>query len=184
MSLLTPTPGYILFQAGVPYSNMIGNVLVDIFETETYANTSKATEYPIESGSTISDHIVNQPFEFDVKGFIGCDNNWQLAKEQLDGLFSARQLITLTTTYAIYLNMHIESYTINRSKDVGQGLDFSMHLKQLTLIQSQAVGTPNGQIINSQNDQIENLGKTASGASVPTAVVNALAALTFSALGL
>ena len=52
----------------------IASIPIDVFEEETYTRDSSMTAFPIEDGSTISEHIVNMPKEVGMKGFVGASD--------------------------------------------------------------------------------------------------------------
>jgi hypothetical protein len=48
----------------------LGELVVDGFVHETHTLTSKITEHPIESGSSIADHVHQEPFALAIEGII------------------------------------------------------------------------------------------------------------------
>ena len=48
----------------------IGSIILDAAISEDYNYSSNVTSYPVESGSVVSDHIINDPVSFNISGII------------------------------------------------------------------------------------------------------------------
>lgn len=143
------TPARIIFQP--PKKKMIGSIEIQMFESESYTRNSSMTSFPIEDGSTISEHIINQPKEVSVNGFIGVNalgigSTWITVFDQINDLIDSKSLISIVMGLKIYDNMHIESFDVTRDKATGQGLPFTMKLKEAVIIQSQVTNIPSAKI--------------------------------------
>ena len=145
----------------------IGGFVIDAFIREGYSFKNSATDIPVEEGSRISDHVVEEPLEIQISGFIGKAEMrryptgefavWEgpLPETQADinvpdpkarirdahfellRLKSARQPIDVVTGLDTYPNMVITSYDIDRSVETGADLPFEMALKQIKVVKSE-----------------------------------------------
>ena len=137
----------------------IGGFVIDAFIREGYSFKNSVTDIPIEEGSNISDHVIEEPLEIQISGFIGKTEFtvWEgaLPETQADievpdpkarireahfellRLKSERQPIDLVTGLDTYPNMVITSYDIDRSVETGADLPFEMSFKQVKIVKSE-----------------------------------------------
>ena len=115
----------------------LGNV--DVISMN-HSQSSRITEFPVESGSVITDHIQSQPNRVTVRGMIGSlfavgsykseqvPNAWQaLRKSREKG-----ELFTFATDLQIYENMAIASVRTPRTKHTGRtSMVFELDLKEI-----------------------------------------------------
>lgn len=125
----------VLFNPRTPQAGRIGSLQLDATISENHVATAQITNEPVEQGSNISDHIVNDPEEITIEGFItntpvtgGFGNNTQAAFDTLFQLREARQLITVVTAYRVYSDMAIRRIAIPRDRFTGQSLRFTVDL--------------------------------------------------------
>jgi hypothetical protein len=137
----------ILYTANTTKS--IGGITIDAFIQETYDHTASVTELPIQDGAKIGDHLVQEPDQLSIDGFVGDTDlyaDYQTEKppvnrageyyEKLLVLKEAGELITVVTGLRAWSNMVITSLSVPRSSDSGKSLSFSMTLKKVTIIKS------------------------------------------------
>ena len=152
----------------------IGNILIDSFVEENHERTSKITRYPIEDGSTISDHIINDPDAVSITGVVmrttilspnPSTDRALTAYTEILQLMENKQLISLSTGLQVYSDMHIESFTVPRNFQTGADLTFSMKLVNARIAKSQTTLIPQSQLIDGdlQSQGVAELGKTSSG---------------------
>lgn len=151
MSLLS-----LLFRTATSGSNIrtqIGLVTLDVTLTETHARTSRVTEFPIEGGGNINDHVSLGPKTLDIEGFV-TDTPFEeagltLGRSRastayflLEQLWQMRIPFACYSQMAIYPNMVIESLSVpnTRSSD----LRFTCKLRQLTIVTGQNTVIPDG----------------------------------------
>jgi len=137
----------------------IGGFVIDAFIREAYSFKNSVTDIPIEEGSNISDHVIEEPLEIQITGFIGKTEFtvWEgpLPETQADievpdpkarirdahfellRLKSAKQPVDVVTGLDTYPNMVIISYDIDRSAETGADLPFEMSLKQIKIVKSE-----------------------------------------------
>ena len=167
-----------LFFLGIP-GKKIGTIDIDAFIQETHTATSTITRYPIESGSNVSDHIYNEPKELSINGYVGVAKllNPDLSLDRaLDAynaiteLMNKRELVTIVSGLRVYNNMHIEDFSVDRTKETGANLVFNMTCKEAQIVTSQTVTVPIPKIIKSQKKQAApkvDMGFTTSGQNTP-----------------
>ena len=139
----------------------IGSVEIDASVSEIHSSSADITEFPVEDGSLITDHINKKPDVVQIEGYVsntpiksltdifglatfnslgnlaqGISND--LAKKSYDKLLEiveGNELITIVTTLRTYENMAIESFIVNRSASDGDSLHFTAIARQITLVQ-------------------------------------------------
>lgn len=119
----------------------IGSLELDALLTESTALSSQITEYPIEDGSVISDHITQESETLSIEGVItsaGTLFNLSFgkakliaAKETLRQLHRERALITIVTGLDVYTDFAIESCEISRSAEAGEQYSVSISLRKI-----------------------------------------------------
>lgn len=127
----------------------IGEVVCDALLSEEHHLEAKASDHPIEDGTSISDHIQVQPTNISLEGIItSTPLNYILfplpikterermdrAIEQLESIFAARQPIAIATTLKSYSNMVLESLSIKRDGRSQKDLRFSCKAKQIKIV--------------------------------------------------
>ncbi len=140
----------------------VGSVEIDASVSEIHSASADITEFPVEDGSLITDHINKRPDVVQIEGYvsntpikgftnffgaapigslanltIGVSND--LAKTAYDKLLEiveGNELITIVTTLRTYENMAIESFIVNRSASDGDVLHFTAVARQITLVQT------------------------------------------------
>lgn len=115
----------VTFQTGSPTT--IGALAIDALLSETSELSSKATEYAVEDGSPISDHVVLAPERLKISGWI-TPSDVQLmtadgrpkmaeAKATLRKIIADRAEITVTTGMDAYTGMIMETCNIGRNNE-------------------------------------------------------------------
>jgi hypothetical protein len=143
--------------SGMYGTKRIGLVDVDAFIRESHRMTAEVTEYPVEEGDEISDHVIQKPNELDVDGIIGTNNlfipvplpsDFTRAYDGYQDLLAAKEAgepISVVTGLTVYDQMIIVDFTIDRDKDNGRSLEFKMSLKHVKIVQSQTTTMPKTQ---------------------------------------
>jgi hypothetical protein len=124
----------IAFQYQVP-QKMIGTYIVDAFLAEHYQFSNSVTDIPVEEGSNIADHIVEDQDVISVEAFIGNTafevitkdgnsiSNLQApermervrqAYQELKRLTKAKELLNVVLGLETFTGMAITSFTIDR----------------------------------------------------------------------
>lgn len=140
------------------YSNLIGSrttigvLELDALLTENTSLRSQITEYPVEDGSVISDHITQEAETLSIEGVItGAGTLFNFAagkaklisaKESLRQLHQARELLTVVTGVDIYTDFAIESCEISRTAEGGEQFDVSLTLKKIKKVSLKTADIP------------------------------------------
>jgi len=136
-------------------SKSIGGIVIDAFVTEGHKRQVDHTEYAIESGSTISDHVRIRPDTLDVSGLLVVDINKSLgtAYDSLSALVDKRELVTVVTGLKVYENMVIESLNVDREASTGGSLPFTMTFQRIAIVKSQTATIPKSSLTGSDLTQ-------------------------------
>lgn len=129
----------------------IGGIEIDAMVEERHTQTAAVTQYPVEEGFTINDHVTQNPDGLTlhcavgpqpVKTFGGIgnltslDNNAYAVYSGLADYKQAGEIIDVVTGLRVYENMIIDNLSITRNRDNGKGLDFDIGFVQLTIVKS------------------------------------------------
>ncbi len=146
----------IAFQYQVP-QKMIGTFVVDAFIAERYQFSNSVTDIPVEEGSSIADHIVEEQDVISVEAFIGnaafevvtMDGNTvsnlqapdrmarvRQAYQELKKLVKDKKTVDVVLGLETFTNMVITSFSIDRDVETGANLPFSMEFKKIKIIKS------------------------------------------------
>jgi hypothetical protein len=117
----------------------VGTVTFDTMVTEEHRYSSRVTNYPVESGTIISDHIINEPDTVILSGLVTDTplnilagfNRSIAAFNALIQIHERRQVIDIVTGIKVYKNMAITSLDVPRSIKNGQSLTFNIQLQKI-----------------------------------------------------
>ncbi len=117
----------------------IGTITFDNTISENYFYTSRITAYPVESGTIISDHIVNLPDRIVLSGLV-TDTPFNIFAQgarsiatfnALIALHQNRTPVSVQTGLKSYDNMAIVSLEVPRTLKTGQTLTFNIELQRI-----------------------------------------------------
>ena len=117
----------------------LGTIAFDTMVQEEHRYSSRVTYFPVENGSIISDHIINQPDIVVLSGLISDTpinifapfNRSIAAFNTLVSLHERREIVNVVTGIKIYPNMAIVSLDIPRTMKTGQTLTFNIELQRI-----------------------------------------------------
>ncbi len=141
---------------------VFGTITLDARMESEDILVNDVTEYPVETGATVSDHIWPKPRRFSIKGFItnapvkflgvGLNpvggianavtnpvNYTKKAYEELERICAARELVEIFTPQKTFKNMAIEKISIPSTPADGEALYFTAEVKQVVFVNSLAV---------------------------------------------
>lgn len=141
--------------------SQIGTLTLDVTLNEIHNRNSEVTEFPIERGSIISDHVLLRPKTLQIVGFVSDtpvssygfslgNSRASSAFLQLEGLWQLRIPFVVISQLAVYRNMVIEDLRIPKTNE--SALRFNCVLKQLNLVSGQNVLMPATADQSLQND--------------------------------
>lgn len=140
-----------LVSANLFYKNKdygVGNISFDIILGESHNLRNIVTQYKIEDGSNISDHILNDirdgsfsglitNFSIEAPGFIL--NRAQLAYDSLEQLWKAKELVDIYTIYKTYNNVAITNISIVKDTNTGEALIADISFQEVTKVSLQTI---------------------------------------------
>lgn len=130
-----------------PSLAVIDGFVLDCLLSDTHTFESEVTEFPVESGSTISDNIRSKPLVISLEAIVSNTpltfaGNFRAsgsvpsidAYAKLLAIRRDRRLVTIATSLETYDNMALESITIPRASGRGDELRFSATFKQVEIV--------------------------------------------------
>lgn len=129
----------------------IGELELDLTISENHEFNTKVTDYPIEKGGNVSDHIINDPVRLSVVGFVTntpikvfgreesfrefglkfIANRVQESFTLLTDMREVKEPFTVVTGLKVYRNMFFKSLIFPRNRGTGDTLRFTALLKRL-----------------------------------------------------
>lgn len=138
-----------LFSSFLGVTKQIQDLQIDIVSSEVIELPSETTDNPIESGSEVTDHIINRPILLRMACQIGGSNltNWTDRKiegyEALKKLRDDKQPVTVVSGLETFTNMLINNISIDRNLQNASVLQFQIEFKQAKIVSSQRVDVSN-----------------------------------------
>jgi len=143
-------------------SPKVGSIDLDVTIREEHRFSSRVTNYPIEDGTIISDHIINEP---DVLVLVGLVSDTPLsifapfnrsidAFNRLIALHQSRQPVTVVTGLKVYQNMAITVLDVPRDVKTGQSLTFTIELQRLVIDTSVRLQLDQGNVFGGVQNKI------------------------------
>jgi len=106
---------------------------------ENHNASSTITEFPLEDGSSISDHTIIKPKLLSVESAVMDEDTPADTYANLLKSKDNRELLTVQTKLKLYLNMAIESIDAVEDATVGDIVLFSLKLKEVRFATSKQV---------------------------------------------
>jgi hypothetical protein len=148
----------IAFQYQVPQKT-IGTFVVDAFLAEHYSFSNSVTDIPVEEGSNIADHIIEDQDVISVEAFIGNTAFAVITKDgnsvsnleasdrmervrqaylELKRLTKAKEPLDVVLGLETFTDMAITSFSIDREAETGANLPFTMEFRKIKIVHSDA----------------------------------------------
>ncbi len=138
-----------LFSSFVGVTKQIQDLQIDIVSSEIIELPSETTDNPIESGSEVTDHIINKPIILRMVCQIGGSTLLNFADRKLEGYEALKKLrddkqpVTVVSGLETFSNMLINNITIDRSLQNASVLQFQIEFKQAKIVSSQRIDVSN-----------------------------------------
>lgn len=144
------------------FGNALGNIELDAVLDEAHDWQADATMNPVEEGSPVTDHIIEQPDKLKIRGFISetplvasesvrganstpwAESLTQPVFDLLRDLIKARETVTVYTKYRIYNDMVLTNLNIPRSAATGEAIEFTAEFVHIRKVATQTVDVPDG----------------------------------------
>lgn len=135
-------------------------IQLDATEEENFEYSGSSTDHVIESGSTISDHIIEDPNKLMVKGFLseiqknGIEDPHFKVLDDLVLAKKNKQLFTVETSYKTYTNMNLESISANIKQGSGTSLFLRLSFKEFVFTKAKETKAPKEFIAKPSQDRM------------------------------
>ena len=145
---------------------------------EVHEWMAEATMNPVELGSPVTDHVIEQPDKLRIKGFItdsplipglslfsgiidGAKSTvyTQPVFDVLNEIIKARELVTVYTKYKIYTDMIITNISIPRGPQVQGSIEFTVDFVKIRIVKTQTTSVPDGISALKDNKKTPALGR-------------------------
>lgn len=131
---------------------------LDVTQDEVHEWSNDVTQFPVEIGAQITDHIQPMPDKINITGMISNsaigevalnkikngDDLVQTAFELLRKLMDDRVLVTVYTRYKVYTDMALKSCNIPADSSIGDAISFKLEFVNVRLVNTQTVDVPDG----------------------------------------
>jgi hypothetical protein len=128
-----------------PSYAMINDFLIDATITENHEYSSEVTKYPVESGSTFTDNIRNEPLVVTMECIISNTPVGKITLERVENpvqdiyarllkIRADRTPVTIRTSLSTFTSMALEKLSIPRSKGGGDHLHFTAQFMQIEVV--------------------------------------------------
>ena len=121
----------------------IDSLTLDASISENHNYSSMVPEFTVETGSTISDNVVNLPAELEIRGTVsvlgGDPSRADDAFKTLLDIRDNREPITVVTTAKTYSNMMLKKLNVPRDKSNNGALVFTASFKEVIFADASVV---------------------------------------------
>lgn len=145
-------------KSNTAFESDLVSIDLDVTQDEVHEWSNDVTQFPVETGSPISDHIHPLPDRVTISGIISNsalgetaltelnngDDRVQTAFDALLKLKEDRILVTVYTRLKIYDDMAIKSCNIPRDSSVGDSVKFKIEFVHVRIVDTQTVDVPQG----------------------------------------
>lgn len=141
----------------ISYKNI--KITIPLLESEDHDYASSSTDHKIESGSTISDHIIHDPDQVLIKGFcseITKDGVEDPHLKLLDSLYSAKisdELFTVETIAKTYNDMTLNKLSVSVKAGEGESLFLTLGFKKFNFTTAKETKAPKEKIEKKSQDR-------------------------------
>lgn len=148
--------------------DLISQVPFDVCRSRSTRYQATVTDFPIESGSSISDHRRIQPNIFEMEGLVSATpivtipaavqmglkgdaevgmstiapRELQAAHDALVDIHEKGKFVTIVDEYRTHENMVLESLDISKTKETGAVFEFKATFKKITVVKTSAAALP------------------------------------------
>lgn len=156
---------------------LIDGYPIDCVVTESHDYSSEVTEYPVETGGDVTDHVRSKPLKISLDGYVSATpigvvanhatrQNGKLpvedAKSKLLFVKSANEPINITTSFDSFKNMMMETLSFPKESGEPMWLHFKATFIQVILVTNKRTtirtATPGGQKKQTLGDRLAHLG--------------------------
>ncbi len=137
----------------------VDDIVFDASLQETHRSSARITDHPVESGATISDHVIIDPEELTLSVVVSNtptvsilevpsieQNRAETAYQDLLAKKAARVAVEVTTTLRIYENMILTDVSCTRDANTGNIVMLSLSLREIRTATSATIAGPEPKI--------------------------------------
>lgn len=127
--------GNIISSAAVDVVGVFTSDLVQVFRSgrplkAQVKETNKIMQHPVETGATITDHVITEPVQIELS-LIFASENYKSAYEQVKQLSLNRTLLTVQTRATVYKNMIIAEMPHQEDAELYDALTMALKLQEV-----------------------------------------------------
>lgn len=136
----------LFFKANRNYK--VGAITLDLLLSEEHMFSSEITQYNIEDGSAITDHIRRNLFQGALSGRVSnfsltqegiTTNRAQDAYDALKQIWLDEQLVDIVTIYGVFNNVGISSISTPRFSGTGEAINFDITFQEVNIVKLQEI---------------------------------------------
>ncbi len=125
-----------------------GSVVFDLLLSESHDFSSEITQYNIEDGSIISDHLRRLLFQGSLTAKVTnhslqqgelITNRAQDAYDKLKQLWLDEELVDINVIYDVFKDVAITNISTARSSGAGEAIEFSISFQETNIVQLQEI---------------------------------------------
>lgn len=131
----------------------IGGIVIDALETERHTLRLEKSNYPIESGATLSDHIIKLPRTLSIKGVVVAELRGQRGQpgvsseperrdlnawRKFEKIYEQRTPVQIVTSLGVYRSMVMLDLNVKRDVLTANALDFEASFEQMQVAASES----------------------------------------------
>lgn len=132
----------------------IAGIEIDATLREVHRTTVRVTDHPVESGASVSDHMIVEPDELELEGVVSNTPPIMFASsksfpkraetfyEVMKDAAQAGEVVTVVTTLRTYDDMVITSIEVPRDAETGDAVQFRMTLRRVVFAYGAEVEAP------------------------------------------
>lgn len=117
----------------------VGLVELDVTISENHTFNARATNFPVETGGDVTDHIINDPDILNLSGIVSDTplNIFSFFTRSIDAfnrlldIHNKRQPVTVVTGLKVYQNMVMITMDVPRTIQTGQSLTFNLTFQNI-----------------------------------------------------
>ena len=142
----------------------------DVAQDISHVAPIKVTEYPVEKGSNISDHVVNQNWTFSITGIFANASLTLNEKERpyteqdvflkLVNQIAKKDVVVIKTPLNTFRNCIITNFSIPKNKSVGHSLTITIDFQQVRFVDTSTTIVNTNQPIDSSKTTGDTKDKT------------------------
>lgn len=141
------------------FGSSYGNIELDATLTEAHNWSAEVTSYPVEEGSPVTDHVIEQSDRISINGlvtdapinflpsFATFNSNTSKCQTTFDLLHKLLKLkleMTVYTKYKVYTDMVMNDVFIPRTAENGESIEFVANFIKIRKVSTQLVKVPEG----------------------------------------